>query len=190
MDDLYSEYLRLKEIGELPQWESITEAELRRLYSNEDVFDIDLAKLFNVSVNKIRYKRNKHGLDYQHIRILKFFNDPKNTELQELNQRSKDRLFTSDNIDRLAIGLAHYFFRNGPVEDLHSKGQLSESDMKTLNKYMVDRIARVLFLATENRWLELELLLAFYMEYGIDWDKPNIDLSEVENSIAMHLTLT
>lgn len=84
----------VKRNGELPRWESITEAELRKLYSNGDVFDVDLAKLFDVSVNKVRYKRKKYGLDYQHIRILKFFNDPRNTELKELNQRSKDRLLT------------------------------------------------------------------------------------------------
>lgn len=72
---------------------------------------------------------------------------------------------------------------------MHAKGQLSQSDMKTLNKYMVGRIARVLFLVTEKRWLELEILLVFYMKYGIDWDKPNIDLSEVETSIAMHMDL-
>ena len=36
--------------------------------------------------------------------------------------------------------MTHYAFRNGPVEDMHANGQLSQQDMKTLNKYMVNRI--------------------------------------------------
>ncbi|MDD4796769.1 MAG: hypothetical protein PHO66_03260 [Eubacteriales bacterium] len=183
MEDLYTQYLARKEEGTLSPWESLTKAELRKLYSNPAVFDTDVARLFDISVSKVRYRRKKYGLDRQHIGFLKFFGDAKNPQLRQLQQGAKDRLF--GDIDQLAIGLAHYFFRNGPVEDMHANGQLSDDDIKTLNKYIVDRIARALLLATESRWLELEVLLAFYMEYGAGGDKPDRDLSEIDNALAL-----
>ena len=107
--------------------------------------------------------------------------------MHKLSQDSKRRLLADENFDRLAVGLTHYFFRNGPVEDMHADGQLSENDMKILNKYMVDRVARVLLLAKENRWLELELLLSFHMQCGSTWDKPSTNMDELYDVIASAL---
>lgn len=184
MEDLYKKYMAEKANGNLPAWESISEAQIRKLYSNKNVTDNDIAALFEVTIGRVRYKRKKYGLCVKKISILRFFNGSENIQLHKLSQDSKERLLADENFDRLAIGLAHYFFRNGPVEDMHADSQLSESDMKTLNKYMVDRIARVLLLAKENRWLELELLLGFHMRCGSTWDKPDTNVEELYDVIA------
>lgn len=184
MEDLYTEYLAKKADGNLPTWESISEAQIRKLYSNKNIVDSDIATLFEISIGKVRYKRNKYGLSLKKIDILRFFNDSENIQLCKLSQDSKGRLLADENFDRLTIGLAHYFFRNGPVEDMHANDQLSENDMKVLNKYLVDRIARVLLLAKEERWLELELLLSFHMQCGSAWDKPDTNMDELYDVIA------
>jgi len=180
MQNCYNEYLVKKKSGCLPNWETITEKQLLCLYSSPVVSDSMIADLFGVTKAQVRYKRYKYNITQRRISIYNFFNDNENPELIKQNIASKKRLFASENMDSLAIALTHYFFRIGPVEDMHANNQLSESDMKTLNKYMVDRIANVLYLIKEERWLELELLLSFYKLYGKEWDKPNIDLSEID----------
>lgn len=187
MEDLYEKYISEKANGNLPAWESISEAQIRKLYLNKNIVDSDIAALFEVSIGKVRYKRKKYGLSLKKIDILRFFNDSENIQLHKLSQDSKRRLLADENFDRLAVGLTHYFFRNGPVEDMHADGQLSENDMKILNKYMVDRVARVLLLAKENRWLELELLLSFHMQCGSTWDKPSTNMDELYDVIASAL---
>lgn len=190
MENLYFKYLDMKSAGIIPEWASISKVQMKKLYSNKEVSDQDIANLFDISINQVRYKRKKFGLDAQQISILRFFNDTKNTQLIELNQNSKERLLSDKNVDRLAIGFAHYFFRNGPVEDMHADGKLSEEDMKILNKYMANKIASVMFLAKENRWLELELLLEFHMKCGSDWDKPEIEMDEVYEIFELYLKKT
>jgi hypothetical protein len=46
----------------------------------------------------------------------------------------------------------HFAFRNGPVEDIHANNRLSESDMKTLNKY-IEEINSVMKFALGGRTL-------------------------------------
>ena len=184
MKDLYTEYLYKKSDGNLPTWESVSKLQLRELYLNRNITDGDIADLFDISLHKVRYKRKKYELSLKKINILRFFNDSENSQLLKLNQDSKERLLADENFDCLAVGLAHYFFRNGPVEDMHADGQLSENDMKVLNKYIVDCIARILLLAKENKWLELELLLSFHMQFGSTWDKPDTNMDEVYNLIT------
>lgn len=84
------------------------------------------------------------------------------------------------NIDGLAKALTHYIFRNGPVEDMHADGKLSEKDMQILNKYMVNRLAGILCALHENRWLQLELLYAYLQNYGKEWDIAEPDLKELD----------
>lgn len=190
MEDLYNDFLVKKLVGKLPSWKSISELQMRRLYLNKNIVDKDVAALFEVSLDKVRYKRKTYGLSHKKINILRFFNDQENDELQKLNQASKERLFSYENFDRLSIGLAHYCFRNGPVEDIHANGQLSENDMKALNKYLVDHIAKALLLGKEGRWLELELLLNFHMQFGSTWDKPDTSIDELYNVITDAFILT
>ena len=84
-----------------------------------------------------------------------------------------------ENINLIARALTHYVFREGPVEDMHVKHQLSQSDMKILNKYMVNQIASLLTLLYNNEWYKLRLVLKSYARYGSNWDEP-----EINNEIA------
>ncbi len=84
---------------------------------------------------------------------------------ENLNKSSKERLLNKDNTDTISIALTHYLFRNGTVEDIHSEGKLSQEDMKTLNKFMVNRIAGLLEIINKEEWLKIELLLDYYNRY-------------------------
>lgn len=48
----------------------------------------------------------------------------------------------SDNLTMISKAITHFSFRNGPIEDMHAspKNQISQDDMKTLNKFMVNRL--------------------------------------------------
>ena len=96
-----------------------------------------------------------------------------------LNQRAKERLLRPENMDALAKALTHYIFRNGPVENMHAEGKLSQKDMKTLNVYMVNHLAWVLTQAFEGNWSQLETLFGMLSLYGRDWDPA--DPWQVEN---------
>lgn len=84
----------------------------------------------------------------------------------------------SENIDGLAKALTHLIFRNGPVEALHADGKQSDNNMKTLNPYMVNRLAGILCAPHENRWLQLELLHSNLQQYGNDWGTAEPDMEE------------
>jgi len=70
---------------------------------------------------------------------------------------------------------------------MHANNQLPEDDMKTLNKYMVNRIAGLLTAIANNNWLQLELLLAYHRLFGTDWDEAEPDMEEINS--AMKFTL-
>ena len=103
-----------------------------------------------------------------------------NDELKLLNEHSKERLCKEENIDYITKALTHYIFRNGPVEDMHANHQLSQEDMKTLNKYMVNKLAGLIKMIYDGEWMKIELLLNFFKRYGHDWDKAEIDISDFE----------
>ncbi|MBP3916695.1 hypothetical protein [Clostridium sp.] len=92
-----------------------------------------------------------------------------------------------DSINRLSNLATHFAFRNGPVENMHTNGLLSDDDMKTLNKYMMNRIATLLTLIKDNKIASLELLLSFYDRFGTDWDRAVLDYSELERMIELGL---
>ena len=49
-----------------------------------------------------------------------------------------------ETIDMLSKGITQYAFRNGPIEEMHASNKLTQKDMKTLNKYMTNRITELL----------------------------------------------
>ena len=63
---------------------------------------------------------------------------------------------------------------------MHTNNQLSEKDMKVLNKYMVNKIATLMKLIIDNEWVKVEILLDFFSRYGNDWDKAEINVEEVD----------
>lgn len=163
-------------------WNEITEEELKHLYYDENLSDRQIADLFRVSKSKVAYKRGKMGISLRNKVYQEFVQQ--NSELfEKLNSDSKERLLKRENIDMISKAVTHFIFRNGPIEDMHANNQLSQKDMKTLNKYMVNRIAGLLTAIADNNWLQLELLLAYYRPFGTEWDAAEPDMEEINSAL-------
>lgn len=162
-------------------WCDITEEELKHLYYDEELTDRQIADIFDIEIGKLTYKRRKFGITIKNMIYEKLMNE-KSDLFNELNLNSKECLLKRENIDYISKAITHFVFRNGPVEDMHANNQLSEADMKTLNKYMVNRIAGLLTAIADNNWLQLEALLSYYKLFGTGWDKAEPDMKEI-NSI-------
>lgn len=177
--DLYQKLVERKNKGEELEWNNITKEELEELFEKNT--DNMIANLYGVSKSQVKYKREKWDIKLINYTLKKFLSEESDKNLFEsLNQSSKNRLLDKDNFDTISIALTHYLFRNGPVEDMHSAGKLSQEDMKTLNKFMVNRISGLLKTLDEGEWLKLELLLNFYRIFGRNWDKPVPDTDEID----------
>ena len=102
-------------------------------------------------------------------------------EYDYLNKRMKELFFDNVDVDSFAKFIVHYCFRNGPVEDMHAQGQLSQKDMKTLNKFMVNKVAELFELSMSGEWLKFYLLYVYNSIYGSDWDKaePNGETADI-----------
>jgi len=79
-------------------------------------------------------------------------------------------------IEELARGLTHYCFRNGPVEDMHADGKLSQEDMKVLNAFCYDKIYTFFTLLISKDAINLQALLGYHSRCGSDWDKPKFEI--------------
>ena len=177
--ELYQKLIERKNNGEKLEWSTITKEELEELFEKNT--DRMIANLYGVSQSQVKNKRKKWNIKMINYTIKNFINEEYNENLfKNLNQSSKDRLLNKENFDTISIALTHYLFRNGPVEDMHSDGKLSQEYMKTLNKFMVNRIFGLLNTIDKGEWLKLELLLNFYALYGRNWDKPVPDTDEIE----------
>lgn len=160
-------------------WNDVTKSILRELYYEKGLSDEEIAKIYGVTKNKVRYKREKFGITFK-MKVLEECMRENKEMFDKLNSDSKARLLNNENIDGIAKALTHYAFRNGPVEDMHSDGKLTDEDMKILNKYMVNRLAGIMVKINEERWLELELLYSYLKLYGISWDKAEPDCDEID----------
>ena len=82
-----------------------------------------------------------------------------------------------ETIDMLSKGITQFAFRSGPVEDMHARNKLTQKDMKTLNKYMTNRIAGLLTTISKGDIANVLKVLTFYALLSYDWDscKPNTD---------------
>ena len=151
-------------------WNDITEEELKHLYYDNDLSDGQIADLFGVTKSKVAYRRNIFGISFRN-KIYQEFVEQNSELFEKLNSDSKARLLQRENIDAVSKAITHFIFRNGPVEDVHANNQLSENDMKTLNKYMVNRIAGILTAIADNNWLQLELILSYWIRYELTLPK-------------------
>lgn len=172
----------------MEKWNDITEETLKDLYYEQNLSDSLIAKIYGVTKNQVRYKRNKFGITFKN-KIYDAFVSQNSDFFKRLNDGSKTRLLQMENIDGIAKALTHYAFRNGPVEDMHADGKLTQEDMKILNKYMVNRIAGILSAIHEDRWVQLELLYGALQNYVIDWDKAEPDTEDLELIWRNNLTL-
>ena len=83
-----------------------------------------------------------------------------------------------ETIDMLSKGITQFAFRSGPVEEMHSKGKLTQKDMKTLNKFMINRIAGLLQTVFNGDITKAIKVLTFYASLSSDWNKANPDIEE------------
>jgi hypothetical protein len=83
-----------------------------------------------------------------------------------------------ETIDMLSKGITQFAFRSGPVEEMHSKGKLTQKDMKTLNKFMINHIASLLQTIFNGDVANALKVLTFYASLSSDWDKANPDIEE------------
>ena len=176
----YQELKKQKDKEEILDWDHITKEQLEFLFIDEKISNRAIAELYQ---DKVRSKRKKWDISIYSAKYM-YKNYVKNNEdlYVLLNQNAKMRLMNPELIDTISKALTHYVFRNGPVEDMHADGKLTQQDMKTLNKYMVNRIAGLLKLAEEGEWLKISLMLDFLKPYGNEWDKAEYDTEDIEKA--------
>lgn len=104
-------------------------------------------------------------------------------------------------IKDLSVQITQYIFRSGSIEDFHagkynfedyenippntpieSISQLTQGNMKTLNKELVDRIGFMLKLFVQADYHNLSSVINGYRHFGSDWDFPNIEEVEAEHN--------
>lgn len=184
---LFEELSERKSTGEILCFDDLTSEELRQLYIDEEKTDRIIAELFEVKQSKITSKRRKYGITIRNS-IIDDFLLVKSPKAKEMNALAKSQILDMKNINMIAKAITHFAFRNGPIEDMHAhpNNQLSESDMKTLNKFMVNRIAYIFTLIIEERWIEFDLLIrnTDWM-YGHGWDEAEPDDGGTRKLIEM-----
>ena len=101
----------------------------------------------------------------------------------------------------LAVQITQFIFRSGSIEDFHAGkynfedyenippntpieeiSQLTQDNMKTLNKELVDKIGFLLKLFSRADYCHLNIAINSYKHYGDDWDEPNIEKEESEHN--------
>lgn len=84
-----------------------------------------------------------------------------------------------ETIDSISKAITQYAFRSGPIEKMHANNQLSQKDMKALNKYMVNRIAGLLTAISKGEIANILKVLTFYASLSSDWDNVKPDVEEI-----------
>src|SRR5690625_2384600 len=170
---LYQKLKSRKLAGEKPNLDSLTSAELKKMFIEELKSDSLIADLFDVKKSKITYLRRKHGITIRNSIVEKFL-DSDSDMAQKFNEDMKKEILTSENISKISIALTHFAFRNGPIEDMHADmtKNITDKDMEILNKYMVNRIAYIFTLIKEENWTEFNYLIdQLAMMFGQHWDE-------------------
>ncbi len=146
--------------------------------------DAILASHYGVPVSRVRKKRKDHNLTQSTI-IYERVKSNYREQYDADNERLREKFVGEGNVEWLSKAITHYAFRNGPIEDMHQAKQFSQSDMKTLNKFMVDRIAEILLCYDAEDFLRLSKMLGVPpYAYGADWDAPNPDFSKIDKALA------
>lgn len=176
----YEELLKRKENGEIFNFDNITKCQLERLFYTP-LSDECICRLYDVSKSEVRKKRYEWNIKFGSSKHSYYKFERENKDIfDDLNKKAKDILLKNININDLSKALTHYVFRNGPVEDIHANGQLSQEDMKVLNKYMVNKFAGLLDLIRNEEWLKIQLMIEFNRIYGKEWDNATYDLEDID----------
>lgn len=162
------------------KWSNINKEQLKYLFIDKELPDATIAKMFNVGKDQVTYKRKKFNISLKSCWYDAFRVRDKE-KVEAINNESKNRVLTQDNLDKIAKAITHYAFRNGPVEDIHANNQLTQDDMKVLNKYMVNCIGGLIQMMLDGEWLKVEALIEAYKCYGSEWDEVDPDIAEIND---------
>lgn len=187
---VYEELIAMKAKGENLKLEVLSPRDLKTMFIDQEITDSMIADLYGVKKSKIVYMRRKHGITIRNS-ILDDFLLGKIGDAKKMNMKAKNAILTKENINMISKAVTHFAFRNGPIENMHAhpNNQLSETDMKTLNKFMVNRLAYIFTLIIEERWIEFDLLIRNTdMMYGNGWDEAEPDDGDARKIIEMMIT--
>ena len=162
------------------KWTDINKEQLKRLFIDKELSDAEIAKIFNVKKGQVVYKRRKFNISLRNY-WYDSFRIHHRDEYERVNKVAKSRILKEDNLDDISRAITHFVFRNGPVEDMHANNQLTQNDMKVLNKYMMNHVSGIIKMLIEGEWLKLEALLEAYKIYGSDWDKAEPEIAEIND---------
>lgn len=158
----YTELKQLKEAGKKLDWKTISKEQLYQLAMVEELIDSQIEDLYDVTNSQVKSKRYKFGLKHNYYSL-----------------ESIQRIFLNEQcIDTFSKAITEYAFRSGPIEDMHANNQLSQEDMMTLNKYMVNKIAGLLLMLSKSEWNKINKALGFYFSLASGWDKAEPDTSD------------
>lgn len=150
-------------------WEEITYDELYNLFATQHYSDSMIAELYGVTKSMVRSKRQKMGISAIGVALDKAINSYKeNIKTEDINNISK--------------AITQYAFRSGPIEKMHAKGQLSQEDMKELNKFTHNKIATLLYLLKEEKWSDLSHLYKMYRYGTAEWDEYTLCIDDIESA--------
>ncbi|MFF2484609.1 hypothetical protein [Paenibacillus sp. NPDC058071] len=186
---IFDEFKAKKAAGEVLSLDDLTKEDLKTMFVNEQKSDYMISQLFEVKESKITYRRKKYGITIRNS-ILDDYLFVKTGHAKEMNNKVKAELLVEGNVTMIAKAITHFAFRNGPVEDMHAhpNNQLSEIDMETLNKFMVNRIAYIFKLIIEERWIELDFMIRNTDRwYGHGWDEAIPDDGDTRKIIKLML---
>lgn len=171
--ELYEKILIRKEEENPLLMKELSPEDLEILFIKEGKSDKMIASLFNVKSSKITSLRKNYGITLRNSNIKDFLDDDSDSH-KELNTIMKNKTFTNENISNISKAVTHFAFRNGPIEDMHADEtkNITDEDMKKLNKYMVNRVAYIFNLILEDRWIEFNFLVeSTNLFYGGHWDE-------------------
>jgi hypothetical protein len=171
------------------KWEEIKKEELEFLFYTEKLTDQMIADKYNVTKGKVSYKRRKFGISIQN-QIFEELKDKNSKIYKEANEVSKQNLLENFSIDQMAKAITVYSFRNGPIEDMHANNQLSDADMKTLNKHMANKLAGFLEALFAEEWLKIEKNLTFHSLFTQDWDITEPEMEDIDLEMIMKFIST
>jgi hypothetical protein len=106
-------------------------------------------------------------------------------ENDAFNKNSKKNMLDNSKAEDWAKAIVHFIFRNGPVEDIHSKGNLTDEDMKVINKYMLDQMTGLVLSMQKGEWFILEQMAQFYLNFGTQWDPADLTHYNNEKEITI-----
>lgn len=170
----YTQLLEMKIANWMPPLEDLTAEDFFDIYTGDNVTDSTVANLFGVTKEKIRYLRQKMGVSKSEMCRYAILH-MKDTDWRSMNGKIKEQLF-KQNFDELVKSVVTFAYRSGPVEDFHAAGKLSQADMMKINKHMLNRLAFILRLIADEKWISLYAISQLKLLSGDScWDKPEPD---------------